>query len=162
MMNDTFEPRLSSRFESARTARVAAVQALFQIETTQRGPSDVIQEFQEHRLPSDDYPYLPNIDLFNHLVATVYEFYDKIEALIVQELSEEWTIETLDPVLKATLMTGTTELLHKPSTLPAPVIISEYVDIARGFCGEKEAGFANKILDHIAQVLNLPLVAPKM
>lgn len=161
-MSDTLEPRLSSRFESARAARVAAVQALFQIETTQQDYSAVIQEFQEHRLPSDDYPYLPNIDLFNRLVTTVYQYHQDIQALIGENLTDEWTLDTLDPVLKATLMTGTTELMHKPSTLPAPVIISEYVDVARGFCGEKEAGFANKVLDHIAQQLKLPLMAPKI
>lgn len=160
-MTDTAGFPRAHRFESARAARVAAVQALFQIEKTQALTQSIIQEFQEHRLPSEDYPYLPNGLLFSQLVTQVYENYADIHHLVSSNLPEDWVIEGVDPVLRLTLMVGCGELLYnKPDTLPAPVIISEYVDVARGFCGHKEAGFANRVLDQIAHHLHLPLTAP--
>lgn len=152
------KPDLSYRFESARAARIAGVQALFQYETTQTPLKGVREEFYLHRLTSTDYPHLPNKDLFDQLLITYEEHESSIKHMLQENLPEEWTLDDLDPVLRAALLVAITELMHAIS-LPAPVVMSEYIDIAKGFCGIKEAGFANRVLDQIAKTLQLPLRA---
>jgi N utilization substance protein B len=161
-MIDKSEPKLSHRFESARAARVAAVQALFQVESNKQAHLEVVKEFQEHRLPSDDYPYLPNADLFNRLVTNAFVYNEDIESIIIGNMPSEWAISDLDPVLKADIIIAVGELMHKPESIPAPVIVSEYVCIAKYFCGEKEAGFANRLLDQVAIKLGLQMSANKI
>jgi transcription termination factor NusB len=59
-------PRAS--FEASRGARLAAVQALFQIRSTQQATLTVIQEFIDHRFQDGEYPYIPDTSLFKKLV----------------------------------------------------------------------------------------------
>jgi N utilization substance protein B len=150
-----------STFEAARVARLAAVQALFQIRHSHESATHVIEEFREHRFTGDDYPYAPDETLFKTLVLKVVEQEERLQQMIDAHLSKPWTCATLEPVLREILKAGTLELLDPMTSLPAPVIISEYIDLAKGFLGPTEASLTNAVLDGIARTLKLPLKKDK-
>lgn len=150
-----------NHFEKSRAARLAAVQALYQIsETDQTGPA-VIEEFILHRFNSGDYPVSVDVSLFRKLITTSYERRQDIMDLILANLSQEWSLERLESILKAILQIATAEFLGRLTTVPAPVIISEYVDITHGFFEGKEPGFVNSYLDKVAKHLGYSLSKPK-
>jgi N utilization substance protein B len=145
----------------ARTAaRVAAVQAMFQSEQAQTNPETVIDEFLRHRLgrPPGDGGYedgrVPDADatLFARIVRSVAHRQDSIDQLIAKNLSPDWPIGRLDPVLRAVLRAATAELSMTDGP-PAPVVINEYLDIAHGFFTGDEPRMANGVLDSLARQL---------
>ena len=138
-------------FESARVARVAAVQALFQIDHQNADPKSVADEFLLYRFRVDDYPTYPHTDLFLALVHAVVERREDIKALIVHNLDDKYRIDRVEPVLIAILSTGIAELLERPTNVPTAVVISEYVDIAKGFYSGNEPSYVNYVLDQIAK-----------
>jgi len=150
-----------NQFEKNRAARLAAVQALYQISETEQTASAVIEEFILHRFNSGDYPVSVDIALFRNLITTACERRQDIRDIILANLSQEWTIERLESILKAILQVATAEFLGQLTTVPAPVIISEYVDITHGFFEGKEPGFVNSYLDKVAKHLGYSLSKPK-
>lgn len=155
--SDNLPARERSTFEARRVSRLAAVQALFQIEYTQSATLAVIQEFIEYRFKSDEYPCQPDDSLFKALVLKTMDRREDVLRLIDANLSQPWTYLTLEPVLRAVLQSGALELLESLSKTPAPVIISEYIDITKGFLGHQEAQLTNAVLDKIARALDLPM-----
>ncbi|MBR0641870.1 transcription antitermination factor NusB [Plastoroseomonas hellenica] len=140
-------------------ARVAAVQALFQSEQTGESPEAVMDQFVRHRLgPMEDRGFEDgrvtdaHVPLFTAVVRAVARDGDRVDALIRDRLARDWTLERLDPVLRALLRAAAAELLT-PKDPPARVVINEYLDIARGFMDEQAARFANGVLDALAHEL---------
>lgn len=144
-----------------RTAsRVAAVQALFQSEQTQASPEAVIDEFVRHRLGElpgsggfeDGRVPDAQAPLFSRIVRTAVKEQDRIDAMLVETLAEDWPLARLDPVLRALMRAGIAELCMKDGP-PAKVVINEYMDVARGFLPGDEPGMANGVLDRLARRL---------
>ncbi len=82
-----------------RAARLAAVQALYQIEMNDAGADDVIAEFVRHRLGADDdgaASAAADPEMFADLVRGACARGDEIDALISAALSANWTIERLE------------------------------------------------------------------
>jgi N utilization substance protein B len=150
-----------NKFEKSRAARLAAVQALYQISETEETASSVIEEFIFHRFNSGDYPVIVDVPLFRSLVTTASERRQDITDIIIVNLSQDWTYERLESILKAILQVATAEFLGRLTAIPAPVIISEYVDIAHGFFEGKEPAFVNSYLDKVAKNLGCSLSKPK-
>mgnify|MGYP003109756558 CR=1 FL=1 len=149
-------------YDKARCARLAAVQALFQSQLTGNSLGEIQKEFQDFRFGSDDYPSIPNGTLFNSLLQEVAQSFDEIIALLESVLSEESKLSRQEPVIKATLFIATAELMNPAlSSAPAPVIITEYVEITAGFSDSKQAAFINRILDQIARKLGCSLSLSK-
>ena len=73
-----------------------------------------------------------------------------VDTAIAAHLSDKWTIERLDPVLRALLRAAAAELWAGGDT-PARVVINEYMDIAHGFFDGEEPRFANGVLDALAR-----------
>ncbi len=143
-----------------RTAsRVGAVQALFQAEQAGVSPETVIDEFVRHRLGEvagrgfED-GRVPDalVPLFAAIVRTATAQQEQIDAMLVAALPPEWPLERLDPVLRALLRAGGSELWMADGP-PAKVVINEYLDIAHGFFDGDEARMANGILDRLAHLL---------
>ncbi len=133
-------------------ARLAAVQALYQMEVSGIGSEAVIREFVEHRFESDlegeamapaDQPY------FNAIVRGAVEHQVEIDRAIVRRLAENWRLERLDATLRAILRAGAFELTHGEA--PTEVVIDEYVEMAKSFFEGPEPGFVNGALDAIAR-----------
>lgn len=135
-------------------ARLAAVQALYQMELTGDGEADVAREFENHRLGAEiegaQYREADR-DHFRKLLAGVVERQVEIDRLTDAALVERWPLGKIDPTLRAIFRCGGFELVGM-SAVPPRVAISEYVDVAKAFFPEgQEARFVNAVLDHMAR-----------
>lgn len=139
-----------------RRARLAAVQALYQIELTGNPVPTTIAEFRRYRL-SDDVDGVPmdDIDLafFGELVTGVGQYRSELDRRIAGALTPDWPLERLDIVLREILRAASYELLHCPQT-PAKVVISEYMALANSFFSGREPALVNGVLDTIARRTN--------
>lgn len=145
-------------------ARLAAVQALYTSELSDRSADAVLEDFiqhglgatasaldedeteVEHRLSEPDGPLLTAI------FRGSLEARDDLDTMIGGALSGDWTMERLESLLRAILRAGAFELARRPET-PVKVVLSEYVDIAHAFYSGPEPGLVNAVLDRIARVV---------
>ena len=145
---------LSSAERRARSvARLAAVQALYQMELGSAGVEAVIREFIEHRFGRDlDDATLADADedFFADVVRGVVADQAEVDRAVVRRLAQNWRLERLDATVRAILRAGTWELSRRPE-IPAEVVIDEYVELAKSFFEETEPGFVNAALDAIAR-----------
>jgi N utilization substance protein B len=136
-------------------ARLAAVQALYQIELTSAEPGAVVSEFLLHRLgreiDGDQYAEADR-EFFGDLVRGCTERRDDVDGIVATALPPDWPLARLESVLRAILRAGAYELLAR-SDVPAPVAINEYVEVAHAFFSGKEPGMVNGVLDRIARTL---------
>lgn len=137
------------------TARLAAIQALYQIAMTDAPADGVVSEFLAHRVADEnDAASLAGADetWFAELVRGVTSRQGELDAMIAPVLVEGWTLERLDPTLRAILQAGTYELLARPD-VPMEVVINEYINIAHAFFAGQEPAFVNGVLDRLARSL---------
>ena len=148
------EPQLTSRQRRARTvARLAAVQALYQMELAGEGVETVITEFSNHRFDSDiEGEALAEADeaYFADVVRGVIAGQKDIDASVKARLASNWRLERLDATLRALLRCGAWELTHR-TDVPREIVIDEYVELAKAFFDEAEAKFVNAALDGVAR-----------
>lgn len=140
----------------ARTnARLAAVQALYQMEATGAGVDSVILEFRMHRLGGEVEGRLlheADDDYFAALVLGVVRLQAKIDPMIERRLAKAWTLARLDATARAILRASAYELLHNVD-VPARAIMNEYVEIANAFSSGDDLRFINAVLDAVAHDL---------
>jgi len=138
-----------------RAARLAAVQALYQWEQSGTAAVAIISEFTEHRIGKNvDGIDLPAADLrlFGDLVNGATKHASELDDMIAGVLTEDWSIDRLESILRAVLRCGTYELAHRPD-IPPKVVISEYLAVADAFLGDPETRLANGVLDQLAHAL---------
>ncbi|MES2754908.1 MAG: transcription antitermination factor NusB [Pseudomonadota bacterium] len=141
------------RSQARAAARLAAVQALYQIEMEATPLPKLLHEFHQHRLGAtiEGAEYADaDVDFFDDLVSGTQVRLAEIDALIVAKLASGWTLARLDKPMKAILRVGAYELLAR-ADVPSAAAISEYVDVAKAFYDKRESGFVNGILDAIAK-----------
>lgn len=139
-------------------ARLAAVQALYQMEVSSAGAETVIREFSEHRFDRDvpdesgEDMTLAQADeaFFADLVRGVVQHQKAIDGAVVKRLAAGWKLERLDATVRAILRAGAYEL-SKRADVPTEVVIDEYVELAKSFFEGPEPGFVNGALDAVAQ-----------
>jgi len=145
---------LTPKARQARSvARLAAVQALYQMEAAGAGVEAVIREFTDHRFARDiEGMILADADepFFADIVRGAVEHQAGIDRAISERLAANWRLDRIDATARAILRAGAFELLHR-SDVPAEVAIDEYVDIAKSFFEGPEPGFVNGALDAIAR-----------
>jgi N utilization substance protein B len=132
-------------------ARLAAVQALYQMETSGAGVEAVIREFSDHRFDRDiEGETLAAADeaYFAGIVRGAVERQGEIDKAIARKLAAGWKLERIDATLRAIFRAGGFELLTKAA--PREVVIDEYVEIAKSFFEGPEPGFVNAALDAMA------------
>ena len=137
--------------EARRAARLAAVQALYQMELAGTGAEEVAEEFIAHRF--DDAP--ADIEFFKSIVEGVPAHQAEIDKAIAACLSESWTLARVDSILRAILRAACLELVARRD-VPAKVVIDEYVGIAHDFFSGDEPGFVNAALDRMAHRKRAP------
>ncbi len=149
------DPKLEARL-SRSAARLAAVQALYQIEITGAGWRAVLEEFENHRHGEeiDGARYRePDRDHFRALLEGVVVRQREIDRITDAALAAAWPLANVDPTLRAIFRCGGCELLAMP-TVPARVAITEYVDVAKAFFLAQDAPrFVNAVLDAMARRL---------
>jgi N utilization substance protein B len=134
-------------------ARLAAVQALYQMEVSGVGAEAVVREFSDHRFDRDlEGAALAQADeaFFAELVKGVVADQVDIDHAIVRRLADGWRLDRIDATVRAILRSGAFELMRRPE-IPAEVAIDEYVEIAKSFFEGPEPGFVNAALDGIAR-----------
>lgn len=134
-------------------ARLAAVQALYQMEQTEQSARSVVADFMEDRLGLDDEGEPveeADPDIFKAIVLGVVERQEQIDAAIMKRLASGWKIERLDATSRAILRAGVYELVAEIS-LPSQIILDEYVSIAHAFFEGAEPKFINGLLDAVAR-----------
>jgi N utilization substance protein B len=134
-------------------ARLAAVQALYQMDVSGVGAEAVVREFAEHRFSRDlEGARLAQADeaFFGQLVRGVVAEQGDIDKAIVRRLADGWRLERIDATVRAILRSGAFELMRR-AEIPSEVAIDEYVEIAKSFFDGPEPGFVNAALDRIAR-----------
>jgi N utilization substance protein B len=134
-------------------ARLAAVQALYQMETGGAGVETVVREFVDHRFAGDiEGETLADADeaFFGELVRGVVAAQSRVDQAIAKRLAKGWRLDRIDATLRAILRAGAFELLNRPD-VPTEVAIDEYIEIAKSFFDGTETAFVNGALDGIAR-----------
>jgi N utilization substance protein B len=134
-------------------ARLAAVQALYQMDIGGAGVLEVVAEYEAHRLGHeiDGEQYRPaDAAWFKAVVSGVVENQRALDPVIRSSLTEDWPLSRLDATLRAILRAGAWELSSKKD-VPVAVIVTEYVDVARAFFEEDEPKIVNAVLDRLAR-----------
>ena len=134
-------------------ARLYAVQALFQMESSGQSSPQIVREFLDHRFGATyegEEMMDGDIDLFKKLVDDAVNSQAPIDQMTDRALVAKWPISRIDPTLRGLFRAAGAELSQGDA--PPKVVISEYVDIARAFFPEgKEPKFVNAVLDHMAR-----------
>jgi N utilization substance protein B len=134
-------------------ARLAAVQALYQMDIAGTGLNDILAEFESHWIGREveGAQYLPaEAAFFRDVVSGVVREQRRLDPLVDQVLAEGWPLKRIEAILRAVLRAGAYELGHR-SDVPARVVVSEYVDVANAFVDKDETGMVNAVLDQIAR-----------
>jgi N utilization substance protein B len=136
-------------------ARLAAVQALYQMDVARTDARAVIEEFTLHRFHGEaEKAYYDKTDeaFFKDLVLGVVDKQREVDPLVGAHLAKGWRLARIDSILRAILRAAAYELQERRD-VPVRVIINEYVDIAHAFFGGEEPGVVNGILDAIARAV---------
>ena len=133
-------------------ARLYAVQALFQMESTGQTIKAICREFEAHRFGAtyDEGEFADgDVDHFRAVVDHAVNFQALIDQMTDRALVAKWPIDRIDPVLRALFRAAGAELTQMVT--PPKVAITEYVDVAKAFFPDgKESKFVNAVLDHMA------------
>ena len=139
-------------------ARLAAVQALYQMDIAGSRVLEVVAEYEAHRLGQevDGETYLKaDASWFRSIVAGVVRDQTKIDPMIRGALQDDWSLSRMDSTVRAILRSGTFELIERKD-VPIAVIVTEYVEIAQAFFTEDEPKLVNAVLDRIAKQVRAP------
>ncbi|NVK18025.1 MAG: transcription antitermination factor NusB [Methylocystaceae bacterium] len=158
-MSDKKKPSKSVKRSSA---RLAAVQALYEVELSDSNVDDVLISFlktrwdtpQEMGDESQETSPLtePDKNLFTDLLRGVYSQKEQMEEMLAGALSQEWSPDRLETIVRIILMAGIYELYNRKD-VPPRVVITQYVDVAHAFFEGPEPGFVNGVLDRMAKTL---------
>jgi N utilization substance protein B len=136
-------------------ARLAAVQALYQMEIAGAGLNEILAQFESHWIGREveGAQYLPaEAAFFRDLVSGVLREQRSLDPMVDQALAQGWPLKRIEAILRAMLRAGAYELRHR-TDVPARVVVSEYVDIANAFVDKDETGMVNAVLDQLARQL---------
>lgn len=134
-------------------ARLYAVQALFQMESSGQTVQTICREFETHRFGAtyDEGEFVEgDADHFRAVVEKAVNWQGKIDQMTDRALVAAWPIDRIDPVIRALFRAAGAELVDMVT--PPKVAITEYVDVAKAFFPDgKESKFVNAVLDHMAR-----------
>ena len=136
-------------------ARLAAVQALYQMDIASTGVNEILAEFESHWIGREveGEQYLPvEAAFFRDIVEGVVREQRRLDPMIDRALSDTWPLKRIETLLRAVLRGGAYELDHRRD-VPARAVVSEYVDVANAFLGKEETGMVNAVLDALARQL---------
>ena len=134
-------------------ARLAAVQALYQMDIGRATLEDTLAQFGAFHLGREveGEQYLPaDADFFRQILTGVAKHQLTIDPAIDAALVDSWPVERVDATLRAILRAATFELTRRQD-IPPRVVITEYVDIARAFYEDDATGMVNGVLDTVAR-----------
>jgi N utilization substance protein B len=134
-------------------ARLAAVQALYQMDVAGKGLTDAMAEFEAFWIGREveGIAFAPAENaFFRELLVGTVEHQRAVDPMIDRALASGWPLTRIEAVLRAILRAGAYELAFRKD-VPARAAISEYVEITHGFYGDDEPGLVNAVLDAVAR-----------
>jgi N utilization substance protein B len=152
--------RTGSKGVRRRASRLAAVQALYQMEIGNKSGAVAIADFRDRRLSGlvegEDVVTPENVDeeLFIDIVEGVAAASERYDGLIEGALEKERGVDRIEVLLRLILRAGAYELTDRPD-IDAPLSINEYVAVSQAFFGGTEPNFVNGVLDRMARELQL-------
>ncbi|MBU2935435.1 MULTISPECIES: transcription antitermination factor NusB [Pacificibacter] len=156
MTEDHSHLKPPSKRDMRSAARLYAVQALFQMEASDMTVDKVRRQFYDHffGLETEEEGLFidGDADLFHEITELAVNDQVKIDQLTDRALVAKWPIGRIDSTLRALFRAAGGEMIS--GRTPPKVVISEFVDVAKGFYPEgKESKFVNAVLDHMAREL---------
>lgn len=145
------------------SARLAAVQALYQIEMGATPTEIAIGEFVRYRIGHEhdgDTLVTADAQLFADIVRGAMRRRADIEGVLRGALTGQWSFDRMEPLLRWILSAGVYELMEQAETAPN-IIINDYIDVAHAFFAGKEPGMVNGVLDRLARTLRSAETAPR-
>lgn len=139
--------------EARHAARLAAVQALYQMDMAGTDLNGVIEEFTTYRFKQDQGEYgsqVPDATFFTELVRGVVRRQREIDPVVDQQLATGWRLVRVDSIIRATLRAAVLELIERPD-VPARVVINEYINVAHAFFDDDGPKVVNGVLDRLAR-----------
>lgn len=151
-------------------ARMMAVQAYYQISQNQQPLRTVIEEFLGHRkvvkTVEDELLGKPNSTLFKKILISLDERLAEVDEILRghvkspqivvfdenQENSPEKIEKMIEPLLKAILYCGISELLSHQE-IDKSLIINDYLNVSHAFYDQGQVSFVNGILDSVAKLV---------
>jgi N utilization substance protein B len=136
-------------------ARLAAVQALYQMDLAGTDLAEVIDEFNTHRLgeASEDRTVAgADAEHFARILHGVVRRQKELDPVIDAQLASGWRLVRVDAILRAILRAGAFELIEETG-VPPRVVINEYVNVAHAFFAADEPRVVNGVLDALARKL---------
>jgi len=134
-------------------ARLAAVQALYQMDLAATPLNEILGQFEAFWIGREveGDTYLPaEAAYFRDVVGGVVAEQRRLDPMIDAILQNGWPLKRIETVLRAILRAGAYELDQKHE-VPARVVVAEYVDVAHAFVDREETGMVNAVLDQLAR-----------
>ena len=147
------QPTLGFGSSRRQAARLAAVQALYQWQEGEHGPAEIIDQFLKVRTGEQGEGGMrrdADRPLFKDVVEGTVAHKDELEQTVTGALAQDWTWARIDRLVRAILLAGAYELIHRQD-VPPKVAINEYVEIAHAFYDQGEQNFVNSVLDRVAR-----------
>lgn len=142
------KPKGSKKARST-SARLAAVQAVYQIISNQQSAASVVSEYKLHRfgeILDEAEMVTPDGVLFQAVVEGVYDRMNALEEIVAAGLKKD--IRQVEPLLLSILLCGAYELLANLD-VDAPVILSDYLNVTHAFYEQGESRLVNAVLDSV-------------
>ena len=142
-----------SRNERRAAARLASVQALYQMDVTAKPLNEIFAEFESHWIGQEvegDQYNPAETKFFRDVVAGVQRDQFAIDQGIDATLEAGWPLKRSEALMRAILRAAYYELKSR-ADVPARAAIVEYVDVAGAFYGREESGMINAVLDALAR-----------
>src|SRR5689334_8082580 len=138
-----------------KAARLAAVQALYQVDLAGTNAESVLGEFIKHRLGHEvdgDTYVAADPQLFSDILRGASARREELDGMLASCLDATWPVERLELLMRAILRAGAFELLVHVDTHPR-IVISEYVDVSHAFFAGREPAMVNGVLDKLARAI---------
>jgi N utilization substance protein B len=137
-MNDDKTERPVKTANQRGAARLAAVQALYQMDVGGTGVLEIVAEYEAHRLGQeiDGETYLKaDAAWFRSIVSGVVRDQVRLDPLIAAALQDDWALSRLDSTVRAILRAGVFELTDRKDV--EPKLVNAVLDrIAKQVRGE--------------------------
>ncbi|MCB9983154.1 MAG: transcription antitermination protein NusB [Rhodospirillales bacterium] len=147
-VEDTSSPKAK-----ALSARLSAVQALYQMSQNEQSVRVVLDDYLHSRsgMEIDGQRLIaPDGALLKKILFGVDERRTELEAVIDANLKKDAQDRDVEPLLRAILVCGAYELLVQD--IDKAIIINDYLNVAHGFYERSEVALVNGVLDSVAHV----------
>lgn len=137
----------------ALSARLRAVQALFQADQNKQSMRAVLDEYLRYRsdmVIEGQKLVQPDGALLKKILFGVDERRTELEAVIDANLNKDAQDRDVEPLLRAILVCASYELLVQD--IDSPIIINDYLNVAHSFYERGEVALINGVLDSISKV----------